>query len=185
MFESFSRFRKVTRDATARAIVISAPPAHRALLANRSGVSRTFAALMSLLAEARRSVHVFSPYVDPTFTALLHSVDPTVAIRVVTTARDGRMRRPSAVLERCSQDRDLKVRYVVEHRHKAQMFQMHAKLVSVDGVAAYLGSANLTDTSIHYNLELGIVTRVPEELKQLERLFAYVWQEMGVPAARL
>lgn len=82
-------------------------------------------------------------------------------------------------------DRALEVRYVVEHRHKAQMFQMHAKLVCIDSRAAYVGSANLTDTSIHYNLELGLLTRDPGEVATLESLFAFVWDGLAVPARRL
>jgi len=150
----------------------------------RGGV-RTYDALTGLIGSARSNVRVFSPYVDPTFTSLIHGVSPRIPIRVVTTTRDGRAGRPNPILERCSLDRELEVRYVVEYRHTAQMFQMHAKLLCVDDTAAYVGSANLTDTSIHYNLELGVVTRDPAELRSLGELFEFVWGSMAVPARRL
>jgi phosphatidylserine/phosphatidylglycerophosphate/cardiolipin synthase-like enzyme len=110
---------------------------------------------------------------------------PLLGTGFVPPARDGRAGRPSPILERCSLDRQMEVRYVVEYRHKAQMFQMHAKLVCIDESAAYIGSANLTDTSIHYNLELGVVTRDPGELRSVGQLFEFVWSTMAVPAKRL
>jgi phosphatidylserine/phosphatidylglycerophosphate/cardiolipin synthase-like enzyme len=158
---------------------------YRRECAERCLIEPTFAAVSALLAQAGRTVNIFSPYVDPTFTALLHGLAPPVPVRVVTTTRDGRQARPNPVLERCALERNLQVRYVVERRHQAQMFQMHAKMICVDGAAAYVGSANLTDTSIHYNLELGLLTRHPQEVRTLETLFACVWETMAVPARRL
>lgn len=169
-----------------RTLVVSVPPAHRSDLLKRCAGISTYDALSQLLAGARRTVDIFSPYVDPTFTSLMHAVPPVgAAVRIVTTAREGRTAHPNPVLERCSMERDVQVRYLVERRHKAQMFQMHAKLVCVDGRAAYVGSANLTDTSIHYNLELGLLTHSETEVKALEALFAFVWETLGVPARRL
>jgi phosphatidylserine/phosphatidylglycerophosphate/cardiolipin synthase-like enzyme len=170
-------------QSAARGIVLTIPPQFR--LAWKGGGLGTYEAIAGLLGEAAATVRVFSPYVDPTFTALLMRVGPRVPVKIVTTARDGRSVRPNPVLERCATDRALEVRYVVEHRHKAQMFQMHAKLVCVDARAAYVGSANLTDTSIHYNLELGLLTREPVEVAALESLFSFVWESLAVPARRL
>ena len=186
MFKNLlSRSPAAPSAASTQSLVLSVPPKHRQALAERCACLSTFEALSALLAGARRSVHIFSPYVDPTFTSLAHAVAPSVPVRVVSTAREGRAGRPNAVLERCAQDRDLQVRYLVERRHNAQMFQMHAKLVAVDGSAAYVGSANLTDTSVHYNLELGILLRLPEQVASLEALFAFVWDTMALPAHRL
>lgn len=169
-----------------RGIVLTVPPQFRpSWTARGHDTIGTYEAIAGLLGEASASVRVFSPYVDPTFTALLMRVGPRVPVKIVTTAFDGRSVRPNPVLERCAMDRALEVRYVVEHRHKAQMFQMHAKLVCVDARAAYVGSSNLTDTSIHYNLELGLLTRDPAEVASLEALFSFVWEGLAVPARRL
>ena len=170
---------------TERTLVVSVPPSHRSEVLNRCRGVSTFDALSRLLGEARRSVDIFSPYVDPTFTHLLYSVPATVPVRVVTTAREGRTPGPNPVLERCTMERNLQVRYLLQRRHKAQMFQMHAKLVCADARSAYVGSANLTDTSLHYNLELGLLTAHEGEIKTLETLFNYVWENLGVPARRL
>lgn len=161
------------------------PPQHRRKFGERCNVPSTYDVVSGLLVGARRSVRIFSPYVDPTFTALVQGVGAQVPVRVVTTSRERRTGRANAVLERCALDRDLQVRYVVERRNRAQMFQMHAKLVCVDARAAYVGSANLTDTSIHYNLELGLLTEDAREVAVLEAMFTFVWDQLGLPAQRI
>lgn len=166
------------------AIVLTAPPHVRQGLLRRCQAMSTFEAIGGLCAQAHRTIEVFSPYVDPTFTSLLHSVDPAVAVRVVTTAREGRGWCPNPVLERCAMDRRLQVRYLIERRHQAQMFQMHAKLVRVDARCAYVGSANLTDTSLHYNLELGILMQGGAEVAVLGELFEFVWNTLSTRGGR-
>ena len=89
------------------------------------------------------------------------------------------------MLERCSLTRDLVVRYLNEQRDRALMYQMHAKLIIADGARAYVGSANLTDTSLHYNLELGLVVDEAAVVSSLERLFDYVFEQVAVPAKLL
>lgn len=165
-------------------LVVTLPPGHAEPFHQRiAGIGETYPTLVRLFGYARRYLKIFSPYVDPTFTALLHSTQ--VPVTIVTTARDGRPCRPNAVLERCATTRGVIVRYVVEHRHKAQLFQMHAKLVLADGDAAYVGSANLTDTSLHYNLELGTVVTGRVELRALEETFDYVLTKLSIPARML
>jgi phosphatidylserine/phosphatidylglycerophosphate/cardiolipin synthase-like enzyme len=160
-------------------LVVSAPPQFRPDLLKRCRALSTYEAIAGLLETARRSVEIFSPYVDPTFTGLARAIHPSVRVRVVTTTRDGRSEAPNPVLERCRMERNLQVRYLMEHRRRAQMFQMHAKLVRADDRAAYVGSANLTDTSIHYNLELGVLTEHPAEVAALGALFDFVWEAIA------
>lgn len=165
-------------------IVLSLPPAIREGLRERvPGIVETRPAFERLFASAERSLKIFSPYVDPTFTGLIQPL--RAKVRMVTTACSGRPVRPNPVLERCSLTRDLVVRYLNEQRDRALMYQMHAKLVVADGARAYVGSANLTDTSLHYNLELGLVIDEPPLVASLERLFDYVFEQVAVPAKLL
>ena len=59
--------------------------------------------------------------------------------------------------------------------------RMHSKLIVVDGVFAYFGSANFTGAGLgprreaRRNLELGAVTRDPETVAQLAALFDRYW----------
>lgn len=91
----------------------------------------------------------------------------------------------SPVLERLSTTKPLAVRYLHEKQARAQMFQLHAKMILVDQAAAYVGSANFTDTSLHYNLELGLHVEDPAILARLHTIFDYIFGFAARPAALL
>jgi phosphatidylserine/phosphatidylglycerophosphate/cardiolipin synthase-like enzyme len=143
----------------------------------------TLDALQGLFAGACRTLKIFSPYVDASFTSLLRLA--RCPVRIVTTALERRRLRSRPVLERCALSHPLAVRYVSEIQGGAHIFQMHAKMVVADGREAYLGSANLTDTSLNYNLEVGVLIRDPEVAAQLERVFDLVFDKLSVPAVML
>ncbi len=165
-------------------IVMSVPPAWADEVEGRAAtVRRTAAVLADLFGSAKRSLKVFAPYVDPTFTGLVAAV--RAPVRVVTTASPGRPPRPNPVLERCATMCDLAVRYLDERRDRALLFQMHAKMVLADGERAYVGSANLTDTSVHYNLELGLLIEDRAAIAALERVFDWFFDHAGVRAGQL
>lgn len=165
-------------------LVLSAPPPFQRHASEqlRDAVG-TLEALQGLFAGARRTVKIFSPYVDASFPGLLSLA--RCPVRIVTTALEKRRLRSQPVLERCAVRFPLAVRYVSEMQGGAQIFQMHAKMVVVDGREAYLGSANLTDTSLNYNLEVGVLIRDPAVAGQLERVFDLVFEKLSVPRAML
>lgn len=146
-------------------------------------IRRTATVLAEVFATARRSIKIFAPYVDPTFTSLLAS--SRAPVKVVTTPSPGRPPKPNPVLERCSTLHDLVVRYLNERRDRALIFQMHAKMVLADGARAYVGSANLTDTSVHYNLELGLLIQDAAAVGRLEQVFDFFFDHAAVRASQL
>jgi len=183
MLERFLRG-ALAKPAAAPRIVMSLPHAWADEIGRRApGVERTAGVLGELFAGARRSLKIFAPYVDPTFTSLVSSV--RAPVKIVTTPAPGRPPRPSPVLERCTTICDLAVRYLNERRDRALIFQMHAKMVLADGERAYIGSANLTDTSVHYNLELGLVLEDREVMSTLERVFDFFFDHAAVRAGQL
>jgi len=164
-------------------LVLSIPVPLRIPLATRApGVLTTADVFRQMLASARRSIKIFSPYVDPTFTSLAE--DTKAPIQVVTTLRETRMR-SSPVLERFATTHPLSVRYLHEKQARAQMFQLHAKMILVDSTSAYVGSANFTDTSLHYNFELGLYLEDPDILARLHAVFDYIFDVAARPAAQL
>ena len=164
-------------------LALSVPvPLREALEGRLGGFSTTAEVFSRLFASARTSIKVFSPYVDPTFTTLAR--EARAPIQVVTTLREARMK-SSPVLERFATARPLAVRYLHEKHAKSQMFQLHAKMILADSARAYIGSANMTDTSLHYNLELGVFTEDPGLIAQLHALFDYVFEFAAKPATRL
>lgn len=165
------------------ALVLSLPAFLRGPVEERlPGVLSTSGVFRRLFGQARKSIKVFSPYVDPTFTSLAQEAQ--APIQVVTTLREARQR-SNPVLERFAATRPLAVRYLHEKRARAQMFQLHAKMVLADSAMAYLGSANLTDTSLHYNFELGIYLEDRDLIARLSALFDYVFDFAAKPAEAL
>jgi phosphatidylserine/phosphatidylglycerophosphate/cardiolipin synthase-like enzyme len=64
------------------------------------------------------------------------------------------------------------------------MYQLHAKMILADDVMAYIGSANFTDTSLHYNFELGVLTEDRAVIARLHALFDYVFGFAARPAGQ-
>jgi phosphatidylserine/phosphatidylglycerophosphate/cardiolipin synthase-like enzyme len=153
----------------------------RGLWSGAMPIVSTYETFRSLFGRARSCLKVFSPYVDPSFTSLVQAA--RCPVRIITTSLDGRRANP--VLARCASFRGVIVRYIVERRGSSQLFQMHAKMVLSDASAAYIGSANLTDTSLHYNLELGVLTTDRAVLQQLDRVFNHLFDRASVPESML
>ena len=93
--------------------------------------------------------------------------------------------RSSPVLERFATTRPLAVRYLCEKQGNSQLYQLHAKMILADETMAYVGSANFTDTSLHYNFELGIYIEDHETLGRLHTLFDYVFEYAAKPAGQV
>jgi phosphatidylserine/phosphatidylglycerophosphate/cardiolipin synthase-like enzyme len=170
-------------DPAPTGLVLSLPAPVRTLLESRlPGLLPTAGVFGDLLASAREEVKIFSPYVDPSFTGLVQAC--RVPVKVVTTLRDAKMK-ASPVLERLAAERTLSVRYLHEAKGKTQMFQMHAKMIVSDRRRAYIGSANFTDTSLHYNLEMGLCITDKKTLDGLHILFDHVFENVARPASQI
>jgi len=62
------------------------------------------------------------------------------------------------------------------HVHRIEQPFVHAKVILVDGKVALIGSMNISETSLDFNRELGLVTRDPAIMNRLQRVFAEDWQ---------
>lgn len=134
-----------------------------------------------LLESARKSLKIFSPYGDNSFTGMAQ--DASVPIQIVTSLRDNKQK-SCPVLERFASTRPLAVRYLREVQGKVQMYQLHAKMILADDAMAYIGSANFTDTSLHYNFEPGLVTQDRAVITRLHAIFDYVFGFAARPAGQ-
>ena len=164
-------------------LVLSLPvPLREPMEARAPGLRSTAETFRRLLSQARESIKIFSPYVDPTFTGMAQ--EARAPIQVVTTLREARMK-SSPVLERLATTRPMAVRYLHEKHAKSQMFQLHAKMILSDRAAAYVGSANFTDTSMHYNFELGLYTEDRAAIGRLHAVFDTIFDFAARPAGAL
>jgi len=164
-------------------LVLSLPSVLRGPVEARlPGVPSTDLVFRRLLESAQKSIKIFSPYVDNSFTGMAQAAK--VPIQVVTTLREAKMK-SSPVLERFATTRPLAVRYLCEKQGRSQMYQLHAKMVLADATMAYVGSANFTDTSLHYNFELGLYTEDRDLIARLHALFDYVFDFAAKPAGQI
>lgn len=140
--------------------------------------------LAELIRSAARQVTLVVPFADAPGTAeLMPAIDDSLArgvrVSVVTrylSAPDDRNLRLFAPL------RDAHPRGVqlYEFCGAAGWGALHAKMVSVDdGAAAFVGSANLTESSMGRNLEVGVVLMPPESGK-VRDIIAYLFSAGGV-----
>jgi len=164
-------------------LVLSLPSTlQNSLVTQLPRVCSTDETFRALLESAKRSIKIFSPYVDNSFTGMAQVA--RAPIQIVTTLRDAKMK-SSLVLERFATTRPLAVRYLCEKQGKSQLYQLHAKMILSDGERAYVGSANFTDTSLHYNFELGLYLEDRDAISRLNALFDYVFDHAAKPAGQL
>ncbi|MBI4242885.1 MAG: phospholipase D family protein [Planctomycetes bacterium] len=142
------------------------------------GLSLTFEKLKTLFSSSKKIVRIFVPYADPVVTAVFSPVPQTM---IVTTSNSGRRVKGNSVLERLKSANDVLVRYLVENKKGSSLYQVHAKLFIFDDTCAYIGSANLTDTSLNYNLELGIIVYDKDFIKRATVLFDCIFERYAVP----
>lgn len=141
-------------------------------------IAATYDALRERFASAKKMVRIFVPYADAAITALVSGA--RAQIMVVTTNRAGRCK-GSPVLERMKLSHDILVRYLTEKRKGNSIFQVHAKLFIFDDSFAYVGSSNLTDTSLHYNLELGVMITQSDFIRRCSSIFDAIFEKYAVP----
>lgn len=133
---------------------------------------RTAESLISLIIRARSRVRLFAPFVDAAglgaiVSALAAATSRRVAVdlayreettAVVTTVISG------AIAEK-GVPAMLRLRPLIANDNFP-----HLKVLTVDGVAAYIGSANLTWAALVYNVELGVLVEGPA-VTALDQLF--------------
>ena len=119
--------------------------------------------LLALIGGAERSLDVYAEVVrDPEFVAALaEAAARGVAVRLVMSPGEERQ----LVELRQLAAAGVAVRFVGSP-------YIHAKLFLVDGERAFVGSQNMTATSLDQNRELGLIVEEPGALERIGRVFA-------------
>lgn len=125
------------------------------------------AVLLELIGSARRSLDVYAEVIrDPEFVdALAAAARRGVDVRIVMSRGDERQ---SETLRGLMAD-GVGVRLVSD-------IYIHAKVFLVDSTSAFVGSQNMTSTSIDQNREIGIVIDDPAGIARIARAFAADWR---------
>jgi phosphatidylserine/phosphatidylglycerophosphate/cardiolipin synthase-like enzyme len=120
-------------------------------------------ALRAVLQSARRSVDVYAEEVaDPELDGLLKRLDGRIRVRVLVASGYS-----SRDLHRLSTHGVLVRRLVYPY--------VHAKALLVDGARGFIGSENLSPTSLDLNREVGVFVR-GATIQRAEILFARDWR---------
>jgi phosphatidylserine/phosphatidylglycerophosphate/cardiolipin synthase-like enzyme len=125
---------------------------------------RTGETLIGLIARARDRLRLFSAYVDGSGLralepALAGATNRGVAIDLVTVRRLEREDAPEVLASLLDSDGDSSQLHI--HRLEGMTWFPHLKLLTVDGTAAYIGSANMTFAGMTTNFEVGALVEGP------------------------
>lgn len=125
---------------------------------------RTGETLIGLIARARDRVRLFSAYVDGSGLralepALAGATNREVAVDLVTVRRLEREDAPEVLASLLDADGDRSHLHI--HRLEGMTWFPHLKLLTVDGAAAYIGSANMTFAGMTTNFEVGALVEGP------------------------
>lgn len=125
---------------------------------------RTGETLVGLIARARDHLRLFSAYVDGSGLralepALAGATNRGVAVDLVTVRRLEREDAPDVLGSLLDVDGDRSRLHI--HRLEGMTWFPHLKLLTVDGTAAYIGSANMTFAGMTTNFEVGALVEGP------------------------
>lgn len=168
-------------------VVVTVPPQVRQEFELRNlSLVRTQECIAELLKGSADELLIFSPYIDACFAHMSACISPGAAVRLVTTTASERFgTKPHSALARiASSHPNFRMRYLFERNEfGGQQTQIHAKLVIADAKRAYVGSANLTETSLIHNLELGVLIEDERVVRELRRIFHDVYEHFAKPFA--
>ncbi len=143
----------------------------------RSAILSLSSALHRLVTEAEQEILILNPYFeqigfDRLSSALLASAERGVSITVVTYQLSDTTSPNYRVLEQVA--KQAQIRGLIkqfefrnyQHNIGNRILPIaHAKIVFIDGIKGYIGSANLTEYGMAYNLEVGVILDGPETEK--------------------
>ena len=151
-------------------IVMTLPPTFKEkIIKMHPSIKLTDETIRSILLEAKDKIKILSPYVDASIIDYLKPIKNNISIEFLTT---NSLYGKNMILERLKQTKpNLKVKYLIEKEGNIQKFQTHAKIIIIDKLKAYIGSANFKDTSMLYNLEGGVLLSEPEIIQEFSSIF--------------
>ncbi|MFM9106524.1 MAG: phospholipase D-like domain-containing protein [Chloroflexota bacterium] len=118
--------------------------------------------LLALIACAQRSLDIYAEVLrdDEFFRAIARAAERGVTVRIVMSPGDDRQLSTLRGLA----ERGVEVRLVSD-------VYIHAKVFLVDGERAFVGSQNMTSTSLDQNRELGAIVEDPGAVERIGRVF--------------
>ena len=155
------------------------PPQSHTFFEKHPKIKKTEIAFKELFANAEKEIRILSPYIDASIINFFEKIQPNVSVRIITLPNQFSSK--NAILERLKSKINLNVKYIKQVREGAQLYQIHAKIILVDGKFIYIGSANFKDTSIYYNLEAGLVSEDEFLIKKYGEIYDDLYENYASP----
>jgi phosphatidylserine/phosphatidylglycerophosphate/cardiolipin synthase-like enzyme len=99
--------------------------------------------------------------------ALADAIERGVAVRIVADARE-------------ALSRESEIEWLARRGARVRVWnrgKLHVKLILIDGAIAMQSSANLTESAQHDNVELTMVSRAPDDIAAMQRIFDELWEQ--------
>ena len=139
------------------------PPPHQSALTFSPLDSRT--KLSSWISGAKESLDLYAPTLS----------DRDILRALITKAKSGCQIRILSINTSPKVMRILNKAGI--HIERAKHYHVHAKIGVIDHRLAWIGSINLTRHSLDYNHECAVMTKNPEVVSSLQRVFENDWSE--------
>lgn len=153
-------------------------------------ISQIDPSIKRLIAGAKTDLRIVNPFFDEygvsaILPALLAAAECGVNIRIITREifnprKNARLVKALIRLIGAFIEKNLQVKLAIRDFYKwdkcgnKQIYAVHSKFLIADGNAAYIGSANLTETSLKSNFEIGVILR-GEGIKPLIAIAEAIW----------
>lgn len=155
-------------------------------------ISQIDSSIKRLVIGAKTNLWIVNPFFDDygvrsILPALLGAAESGVDIRIMTREilnpqKNVDIGKALSILIRSFIEKRMQDRLIIRDFYKwdkfdnKQIYAVHSKFLIADNNAAYIGSANLTETSLKRNFELGIILR-GEGIKPLIAIADAIWKE--------
>lgn len=174
-------------DAIETSFVATLPQGFEASSTSVRSLPRILSTIRTRLFDAEKTVRVANPYFDPTLELVddlaglpRRGIQTRILTRETAEGGDDRCETLNRMWEQIEPDSksNLEVRdlYESDAETGAHTYATHAKMVVVDGAFCYVGSANLTGTSLSSNFEFGVLVEgsvVEEAVQTFDEIFEY------------
>ncbi len=143
-----------------------------------------FPNLKRLLRDSKKEVLIINPFfdkegIDRILYDLLFAAQRGVNIRIVSREYGVSQKLTECVdtIRNVFKEKKLNNKLLIRDYYKKeekQIFAIHSKIILVDNISVYVGSANLTFNSFYSNLELGVIIKGKKVL-QIKDVFENLW----------
>lgn len=142
--------------------------------------------IVNTFARAKKSIYIISPYITTDYIDLLsRKYASGIDVKLITSSKSYNMIAIKKIIKR----RKLKGKYFYDLKFPFKVvlspydnikntneYLLHAKVYSIDGIKAYIGSMNMSRASFNNHYESRIRIDNEQAVSKIDADFNYLWQ---------